>query len=73
MREHDTVLCIQDGTDLNFATRPGCEGLSIIGRNQTSAETLSRTGIMGRGCGVAVSVMADRGGTDRGLIAEGRW
>ena len=40
MREHDTVLCIQDGTDLSFATRPGCEGLSIIGRNQTSAETL---------------------------------
>ena len=40
MRAHDTVLCIQDGTDLTFATRPGCEGLSIIGRNQTSAETL---------------------------------
>ena len=40
MREHDTVLCIQDGTDLTFATRPGCEGLSIIGRNQTSAKTL---------------------------------
>ena len=40
MRTHDTVLCIQDGTDLNFATRPGCEGLSIIGRNQTSAKTL---------------------------------
>ena len=40
MRAHDTVLCIQDGTDLNFATRPGCEGLSIIGRNQTSAKTL---------------------------------
>ena len=40
MRKHDTVLCIQDGTDLNFATRPGCEGLSIIGRNQTSAKTL---------------------------------
>ena len=40
MRAHDTVLCIQDGTDLNFATRPGCEGLSIIGRHQTSAETL---------------------------------
>ena len=40
MRGHDTVLCIQDGTDLNFATRPGCEGLSIIGRNQTSAKTL---------------------------------
>ena len=40
MRAHDTVLCIQDGTDLNFATRPGCEGLSIIGRNQTTAKTL---------------------------------
>ena len=39
MRAHDTVLCIQDGTDLRFATRPGCEGLSIIGRNQTSAKT----------------------------------
>ena len=40
MRAHDTVLCIQDGTDLSFATRPGCEGLSIIGRNQTSAKAL---------------------------------
>ena len=40
MRAHDTVLCIQDGTDLSFATRPGCEGLGIIGRNQTSARTL---------------------------------
>ena len=40
MRAHGTVLCIQDGTDLSFATRPGCEGLSIIGRNQTAAKTL---------------------------------
>ena len=40
MRAHDTVLCIQDGSDLNFATRPGCEGLGIIGRNQTTAKTL---------------------------------
>ena len=40
MRAHGTVLCIQDGTDLNFATRPGCEGLGIIGRNQTSAKPL---------------------------------
>ena len=40
MRTQDTVLCIQDGTDLSFATRAGCEGLSIIGRNQTSAKTL---------------------------------
>ena len=40
MRDHETVLCIQDGTDLNFATRPGCDGLGIIGRNQTSSKTL---------------------------------
>ena len=39
MRGQDTVLCIQDGTDLNFATRPNCEGLGIIGRNQTAAPT----------------------------------
>ena len=40
MRGQDTVLCIQDGTDLNFATRPHCEGLGIIGRNQTASKTL---------------------------------
>ena len=40
MRGQDTVLCIQDGTDLNFATRPNCEGLGIIGRNQTAAQIL---------------------------------
>ena len=40
MRGQDTVLCIQDGTDLNFATRPNCEGLGIIGRNQTVSKTL---------------------------------
>ena len=27
------------GTDLNFATRPACGGLEIIGHNQTSAKT----------------------------------
>ncbi len=40
MRSQDTVLCIQDGSDLNFATRPNCEGLGIIGRNQTASKTL---------------------------------
>ena len=35
-----TVLMIQDGTDLRFATRPGCDGLQVVGRNQTSAKTL---------------------------------
>ncbi len=30
----------RDGTDLNFATRPGCDGLEVIGKNQTSAASL---------------------------------
>lgn len=37
MRAEPVVLCIQDGTDLNFASRPGCEGLGVIGANQTGA------------------------------------
>ena len=39
MRAEPVILCIQDGTDLNFASRPGCEGLGVIGSNQTGAET----------------------------------
>jgi len=37
MQAQPTVLCIQDGTDLNFATRPDTTGLGVIGRNQTAA------------------------------------
>ena len=40
MRSQKTVLCIQDGSDLNFARRPNCDGLGIIGRNQTASKTL---------------------------------
>ena len=39
MRTQSTVLCVQDGTDINFASRPQCEGLEVIGRNQTTAKT----------------------------------
>ncbi len=38
MRTQDTVLCVQDGTDISFSTRPECDGLEVIGRNQTSAK-----------------------------------
>ena len=38
MRTQKTVLCVQDGTDISFSTRPQCEGLEGIGRNQTTAE-----------------------------------
>ena len=37
MRTHETVLCIQDGTRLNFTRRSRTEGLGVIGSNQTGA------------------------------------
>ena len=40
IRAQRTVLAIQDGTDLNFATRPGRDGLQLIGKNQTGAKSL---------------------------------
>ena len=40
MRGQKTVLVIQDGTDFNFTTRPGCEDLSVIGKNQTKTKAL---------------------------------
>ena len=40
IRGQRTVLAIQDGTDLNFARRPGCDGLQLIGSNQTKAKSL---------------------------------
>ena len=35
MRAHDTVLCIQNGTRLNFTRRSHTQGLGTIGSNQT--------------------------------------
>ena len=40
IRGQKTVLAIQDGTDLNFSRRPGCDGLQLIGTNQTGASSL---------------------------------
>lgn len=40
IRRHRTVLAIRDGTDLNFAIPPGCDGLQLIGKNQTGAKSL---------------------------------
>ena len=40
MRGQRTVLLAMDGSDLHFATRPGCAGLEVIGSNQTSSKTL---------------------------------
>ena len=34
------MLCVQDGTELNFAEHPGCAGLGYIGKNKRSEGTL---------------------------------
>lgn len=39
MKDRETVLIVQDTTDLNFATRNHCEGLGQIGTNQTGAKS----------------------------------
>ncbi len=39
MQTEDIVLCIQDGTDLNYNNLDKCEGLGIIGKNQTQAKS----------------------------------
>jgi len=40
MKAHSTVLCIQDGTDLNYTGRAQCDGLGVMGANQTGARGL---------------------------------
>ena len=40
MKAQPTVLCIQDGTDLNYSGLAQCEGLGSIGTNQTGARSL---------------------------------
>jgi hypothetical protein len=39
MMGQKTVLCIQDGTDLNYSRLAQCEGLGVIGTNQTGAQS----------------------------------
>ncbi|MBC8550078.1 MAG: IS4 family transposase [Candidatus Brocadiales bacterium] len=39
MMAHKDVLCIQDGTDLEYNSLSQCKGLGIIGTNQTSAQS----------------------------------
>lgn len=39
MKAERTVLCIQDGTSLDFSSLGKCTGLGVIGSNQTGAQT----------------------------------
>jgi len=39
MKGQKTVLCIQDGTDLNYSSLAECEGLGVIGTNQGNSQS----------------------------------
>lgn len=39
MQAQQTVLCIQDGTDLDYTSLAQCQGLGVIGTNQTQAQS----------------------------------
>jgi hypothetical protein len=39
MMGQKTVLCIQDGSDLDYSSLDCCEGLGVIGSNQTGAKS----------------------------------
>lgn len=39
MQGQKTVLCVQDGSDLNYHNLDQCQGLGEIGKNQTSAKS----------------------------------
>jgi hypothetical protein len=39
MKAQRTVLCIQDGSDLDYTSLAQCEGLGVIGTNQTAAQS----------------------------------
>ena len=54
------VLCIHDTTDLNYSTLVACEGLGVIGKNQTKAESrglsLHTSYVVGAGQGVPLGI-----------------
>ncbi len=39
MMDQDTVLCIQDGSELNYTNLEQCRGLGVLKANQTGAKT----------------------------------
>ena len=39
MKQEETVLIVQDTTELNFTSRPACQGLGELGSNQTGAKS----------------------------------
>lgn len=39
MKAQKRVLCIQDGSDLNYSTLEGCKGLGFVGTNQSGKQS----------------------------------
>lgn len=56
------VLCIHDSTDLNFGTLHRCQGLGVIGSNQTTTQTaglrLHTSYVVGAGEGLPLGLLA---------------
>ncbi len=65
MRSQPTVLCIQDGTDLNFSSLAQCEGLGVIGTNQTGANS--------RGLHLHSTLAATSEGVPLGVLSAQCW
>ncbi len=38
IRGEKTVLCVIDETKISYSTRPACDGLEVVGRNQTTSK-----------------------------------
>ena len=75
MRAQRTVLCIQDGTDLNFTSHPMTEGLGVLGRNQTGASSFGlhvHSTLALSASGLPLGVLNTRFEAPTGKRAQGR-
>lgn len=60
MQACQTVLCIQDTTELDYSSNRSCEGLGVIGKNQTATES--------RGLRLHSTFATDAAGLPLGLL-----
>ena len=65
LQDRKTVLCIQDGTDLDFNGLAECEGLGVIGKNQTGAQS--------RGLHLHSTLAVDTDGVPLGVLRTQCW
>lgn len=60
MKSCKTVLCIQDTTDLDYSSNRSCQGLGVIGTNQTTTES--------RGLRLHSTLATDASGLPLGIL-----